>query len=227
MSLNERIQRSASNDAIAEHEHVQGHEPNTEFRREIKRFASFAAGFSCISITTGIFTTYGSALGWGGPRSIWTWPLVTIGQLLVALVFAALSSRIPIAGYSYQWISRLANPKLGWLVGWLSLTFLLLVVVTIDYALAQTVFPRLFNYVETPINAWIITAIIIILQMILILTSTLWSTRINNAAVVLLASIHLTLFAQRYMGARNDFCNTCHRPGNNSYKGDGFRYICA
>src|SRR5579875_2489306 len=112
-----------------------------EFRRELKRFASFAVGFSFISITTGIFTTYGSVLNWGGPRGIWTWPLVIVGQLLVALVFGALASRIPLAGYSYQWVSRLANPKIGWLVGWVSFTFLTIVVVSVDYAVAATVLP--------------------------------------------------------------------------------------
>ena len=37
-----------------------------EYKRELKRFASFAVVFSFISITTGIFTTYGSVLNWGG-----------------------------------------------------------------------------------------------------------------------------------------------------------------
>ena len=90
-----------------------------EYKRELKRFASFAVGFSFISITTGIFTTYGSVLISSGPLGILTWPLVIIGQLFVSLVFAALASRIPLAGYSYQWASRLANPKVGWLIGWI------------------------------------------------------------------------------------------------------------
>ena len=32
-----------------------------EFRRELKRFASFAVGFSVISVTTGVFTLYGTS----------------------------------------------------------------------------------------------------------------------------------------------------------------------
>ncbi len=155
----------------------------SEYRREIKRFASFAIGFSFISITTGIFTTYGSVLNWGGPLGIWTWPFVAVGQLFVALIFAALASRIPLAGYSYQWASRLTNPKLGWLIGWVSFMFLIVVTVSVDYAIAQTILPSLFNYTETPLNAWIITALIVLIQTLLILFSTVWSTRINNAAV--------------------------------------------
>ncbi|GAC1631646.1 MAG: amino acid permease [Ktedonobacteraceae bacterium] len=154
-----------------------------EFKRELKRFASFAVGFSFISITTGIFTTYQSVLGWGGPLGIWTWPIVVLGQLFVSLVFATLASRMPLAGYSYQWASRLANPIVGWLVGWVSFTFLIVVTVSVDYAIAQTVLPSLFGYTETSLNAWLATGLIIVMQMLLIIFSTLWSTRINNTAV--------------------------------------------
>jgi len=154
-----------------------------EFKRELKRFASFAIGFSFISITTGIFTTYGSVLGWGGPRGIWTWPLVILGQTFVALVFGALASRIPLAGYSYQWASRLANPKIGWLIGWVSFFFLVVDVVAVDYAVASTVLPSLFGYASTPGSAWLATAIVVVLQAILIVFSTHISTMINNAAV--------------------------------------------
>src|SRR5438270_8456900 len=52
-----------------------------EYKRELKRFASFAVGFSFISITTGIFTTYGSVLISSGPLGIWTSPLAIIGHV--------------------------------------------------------------------------------------------------------------------------------------------------
>ena len=136
-----------------------------------------------VSITTGIFTTYGFVLINSGPVGIWTWPLVIVGQLFVSLVFAALASRIPLAGYSYQWVSRLANPKVGWLIGWISFIFLLVDVVAVDYAVASTVLPSLFGYAEFTQNAWLATTIVILVQMLLIVFSTFWSTRINNAAV--------------------------------------------
>ncbi len=168
---------------ISEDQTLQRFGYRQEFKRELRRFASFAVGFSFISITTGIFTTYGAVLNWGGPLGIWTWPIVIIGQLLVALIFAALASRMPVAGYSYQWASRLANPKIGWLLGWVSFIFLIVDVVAVDYAVAATVIPSLFNYTETNQNAWLVTGIVIIIQMLLIILSTLWSARINNAAV--------------------------------------------
>ncbi len=177
MSLAENTQSNYAEQAVQKYGYRQ------EFRRELKRFASFAIGFSFISITTGIFTTYGSVLNSSGPLGIWTWPIVIVGQLFVSLVFAALASRIPLAGYSYQWTSRLANPKIGWLIGWISFTFLIVDVVAVDYAVAQTVIPSLLGYTETPKNAWLVTAIVVLLQALLIIFSTLWSTRINNTAV--------------------------------------------
>ena len=154
-----------------------------EFRRELKRFASFAIVFSFLSVTTGIFTTYGSLLNWGGPLGAWTWLISVLGQVVVALVFAALASRFPLAGYSYQWASRLATPMIGWFLGWVSFTFLTVSLVSVDYSLAQTVLPRLLNYPETAGNAWLITALVIVVQMALILFSTFWTSRINNIAV--------------------------------------------
>jgi amino acid transporter len=177
MSVAENPQGSYAEEALQKYGYRQ------EFRRELKRFASFAVGFSFISITTGIFTTYGSVLISSGPLGIWTWPLVIIGQLFVSLVFAALASRMPLAGYSYQWTSRLANPKVGWLIGWISFIFLIIDVVAVDYAVAATVVPSLFGYSGTPQNVWLVTAIVIIVQMLLIIFSTFLSTRINNVAV--------------------------------------------
>jgi amino acid transporter len=177
MSLTDNPQSSYAEDALQKYGYQQ------EYRRELKRFASFAIGFSFISITTGIFTTYGYVLVNSGPLGIWTWPLVIIGQLFVALVFATLASRMPLAGYSYQWVSRLANPKVGWLIGWVSFIFLVVDVVAVDYAVSATVLPSLFRYTETAQNAWLATTIVILVQMLLIVFSTYLSTRINNAAV--------------------------------------------
>jgi amino acid transporter len=177
MSLTDHPQGGFAEEALQKYGYQQ------EFRRELKRFAIFAVGFSFISITTGIFTTYGFVLANSGPLGIWTWPLVIVGQLFVSLVFAALASRMPLAGYSYQWVSRLANPKVGWLIGWVSFIFLIVDVVAVDYAVAATVLPKLFGYTESAQNAWLATAIVALLQMLLIVYSTFWSTRINNAAV--------------------------------------------
>ncbi|KQV07082.1 amino acid permease [Leifsonia sp. Root112D2] len=154
-----------------------------ELRRGTGRFASFAVAFAFVSIATGIFTTYGSVLNSSGPAGIWTWPIVVIGQLMVAFIFGSLAARIPVTGYAYQWMSRLANPVLGWIMGWISFTFLAIVVVAVDYTIASTVLPVLLSYQGSAANAWVITAFVIVLQALLVAFSTKWTERVNNFAV--------------------------------------------
>src|SRR5580704_17263508 len=99
-----------------------GYKP--ELRRSLKFFSMFAIAFSIISITTGIFLNYGFGLTNWGPASIWTWPIVGVGNLAIALVVAELGTRIPLAGYAYQWSARLGNPTYGWFVGFAGLLYM-------------------------------------------------------------------------------------------------------
>ena len=99
-----------------------------------------------------------AVLNSSGPVGIWTWPIAAVGQLAVAFVLGALAARIPVTGYHYQWMSRLANPVLGWILGWISFTFLAIVVVAVDYTIASTIFPVLLNYEGTATIAWLVTA---------------------------------------------------------------------
>jgi amino acid transporter len=154
-----------------------------QFVRSLRHFESFAVAFSFISITTGIFTTYGFALGVGGPRAIWTWVIVVAGQALVALVYGALAARVPLSGYSYQWASRLANVQIGWWLGWMSFAFLSIVTVSVDYGLVQVAFQPLIGEAFTPTSAALETLVVLALQAGLIIWSTRMTTRVNNAAV--------------------------------------------
>jgi amino acid transporter len=155
------------------------------FARTLRSFESFAFGFSFISITTGIFTTFGFVLNNAGPRGIWTWPVAVAGQTLVALVYAALAAKIPLSGYSYQWASRLANPRVGWWLGWLSFAFLSIVTVSVDYAFVQLAFQPLIGQAYTPVSAALWTLAVLAVQAGLIVWSTPITTRVNNVAVVI------------------------------------------
>ena len=154
-----------------------------QFARTLKNFESFAIAFSFISITTGIFTTYGFVLANAGPKGIWTWPIVILGQTLVAMIYAALAAKVPLAGYPYQWASRLAHPAVGWWYGWLSFAFLSIVTVSVDYAFVQVAFMPLVGITYAPGSAAVITLIVFAVQALLIAYSTRITTRINNTAV--------------------------------------------
>ncbi|QIZ38143.1 amino acid permease [Saccharopolyspora sp. ASAGF58] len=180
-----------------------------EMKRELGWYTSFAVAFGFVSIATGIFTAYGSVLNSSGPMGIWTWPVVVVGQLCVALIFGALAARIPVSGYAYQWISRLANPVLGWIMGWVSFTFLGVVVVAVDYTIAATILPVLFQYQGTNENAWAITAVVLLLQAILVALSTRATQRVNNVAVTIqligMVSLTVLLFVVGGVTGQLDF----------------------
>ncbi len=90
-----------------------------QLRRKIGGYGSFAAGFSFVSILTTVFQLFFFGFGFGGPAFFWTWPIVLVGQLLVALCFAELAARYPISGAIYQWATRLGGRLWGWTAGWL------------------------------------------------------------------------------------------------------------
>ncbi|MGW7006552.1 amino acid permease [Streptomyces sp. NPDC054933] len=90
-----------------------------ELERSLGSFSSFAAGFSYISIMTGVFQLFGFGFASGGPAFIWTWPLVFIGQGAVALCFAEVAGQFPLAGGVYQWSKNIARPATSWMSGWI------------------------------------------------------------------------------------------------------------
>jgi amino acid transporter len=92
-----------------------------ELRRSLGLFSSFATAFSYISPSTGIFTLFFLALGTAGGLMFWTWPIVALGQLFVALNFAELSSHYPIAGSVFQWTKYLSGRTYAWFTGWIYL----------------------------------------------------------------------------------------------------------
>lgn len=115
-----------------------------ELHRSLGRFASFAAGFSFISVLTTVFQFFAFGYSFGGPRFFWTWPAVLIGQLLVAACFAELAARYPLSGAVYQWSSRLGNAVLGWYAGWIMVIGQIVVVAAAALAL-QVVLPAVWS----------------------------------------------------------------------------------
>src|SRR6201997_1911002 len=84
-----------------------------ELRRTLGFLSNFAVAFSYISVSTGTFSLFYLGILAGGPAFFWTWPIVAIGQFIVALNFAELASHFPIAGSIYQWSKRLSGHSLG------------------------------------------------------------------------------------------------------------------
>src|ERR1700748_3002287 len=69
-----------------------------ELDRSLGAFSSFAAGFSYISILTGVFELFGFGFLNAGPAVWWSWLVVFGGQMCVALCFAAMAGAFPLGG---------------------------------------------------------------------------------------------------------------------------------
>ncbi|WP_194831846.1 amino acid permease [Nocardia sp. XZ_19_369] len=113
-------------------------------RRKLGRYASFAAGFSFVSILTTIFQFFGFGYSFGGAAFFWTWPMVFAGQFLVALNFAELAARYPISGCIYQWSRRLGGELVGWFAGWMMVIAQIVTAAAAAIAL-QVVLPSIWS----------------------------------------------------------------------------------
>src|SRR5438270_14076008 len=92
-----------------------------ELHRTLGSFSSFAAGYSYISILTGMFQTSYLGFYFAGPAFVWAWLFVMFGQMMVALQFAELSAHYPLAGSVYQWSKQVAGRAWAWNTGWMYL----------------------------------------------------------------------------------------------------------
>ncbi len=165
-----------------------------QLHRSLGKFASFAAGFSFVSILTTIFQLFGLGFGFAGPAFFWTWPVVFVGQFMVALCFAELAARYPISGAIYQWSRRMAGEVIGWFAGW----FMILAQIVTASAAAialQVVLPNVWDGFQVIGDDPTLTSpsgaanAVLLGSVLLVLTTTIncigvnWMSRINNIGV--------------------------------------------
>jgi amino acid transporter len=175
-----------------------GYQP--QLRRSMGKFSTFAISFSLMSVTTGIFANYAFGLGQAGPSFIWTWPVVAVGNVLIALVLAHLSTHVPLAGYAYQWPARMVSRGYGWFPGWLGLVAWLTGTPGVAYALAQYFAP--YVGLGSSVGTIVIVTIVILLSwMVIHLVGLKLAAVINNASVIteiagsLLVGVGLLIYA--------------------------------
>lgn len=104
-----------------------------ELKRSLSMWSVFALGFATISPVVGIYAVIQLGFVFSGPAWIWAVAIAFVGQLFVAIVYAQLSSQFPMTGGVYQWVRRLAGPKLGWMTGWVYLAAAIASLSTVAY----------------------------------------------------------------------------------------------
>ena len=85
-----------------------------ELDRSLGSFSAFAAGFSYISILTGVTALFGFGYLNAGPGVWWTWPVVVVGQILVALCFMELAGAVSDRGLGLPMVEadrRAGSPR--------------------------------------------------------------------------------------------------------------------
>nr|HET6901676.1 amino acid permease [Ktedonobacteraceae bacterium] len=158
-----------------------------ELQRTLGFLSNFAVAFSYISVSTGTFSLFALGLAAGGPAFFWTWPIVAVGQFLVALNFAELASHFPIAGSIYQWSKRLSSPTLGWFTGWIYFFAGVLTVTAVSVTIPiplLAIFPTIPATIIGIPSATFIALIAIIVCTIINVAGVRLVSIINNVGVV-------------------------------------------
>jgi urea carboxylase system permease len=169
-----------------------------ELDRSLGSFSSFAAGFSYISILTGVFELFGFGFLNAGPAVWWSWLVVFAGQMAVALCFAELAGQFPLAGSVYQWSKRIGTDFVSWMTGWILIIGSIVTVAAVAVAW-QVVLPQAnssFQFIGgsadvgsylTPDgakNALILGAILVVFATIINMLGVKVMARINNIGVI-------------------------------------------
>ncbi len=158
-----------------------------ELRRTLGFLSNFAVAFSYISVSTGTFSLFYLGILAGGPAFFWTWFIVAIGQFIIALNFAELSSHFPIAGSIYQWSKRLSGFTLGWFTGWFYFFAGVLTITAVAFTVPiplLAIFPGIPATILGMPNAVFIALVSIVVGTIINIAGVRLMSIINNIGVV-------------------------------------------
>ena len=88
-----------------------------ELRRELGLWQAVAIGVGG-TVGGGIFVLVGAAAGLAGPAALLAFPLAFGASLLIALPYAELACRVPLAGGGYAFARQVLGRDWGFLMGW-------------------------------------------------------------------------------------------------------------
>ncbi|KHL17073.1 amino acid transporter [Mumia flava] len=171
----------------AAHLHALGYE--SDFRRDMSPWANFSLGFTYLSPVVGVYTLFAFALATGGPPMIWSFVIVGLGQLMVALVFSEVVAQYPVAGGVYPWARRLWGRRYAWMTGWVYMVALLVTIASVVYG-AGPYIAATFGF-DASVNTTILCALGLLLL----------ATLINLMGTRVLATAAMIGFTAEILGA--------------------------
>ncbi|MCL2483196.1 MAG: APC family permease, partial [Propionibacteriaceae bacterium] len=138
----------------------------SEFRREMGLWGNISLGFTYLSPVVGVYTLFATSAATGGPPVVWAFPIVAVGQLMVALIFGEVVSQYPVAGGVYPWARRLWGRKWAWMTGWIYMFALFTSIAGIAYG-AGPFLSALFG-LDSTVNVMIVTGLVLLAAVTLI-----------------------------------------------------------
>jgi len=130
------------------------HDEVVEEHRLSKGFtfrSAFALAFADISPIVALYAIFTLGLFSAGPAFFWAFPIVLIGQLLVAAVFGELASRWPYAGSVYQWARHVQGTRWGWFAAWAYMWGLTIALSALSYGAAGFLL-EIFDVTAMPVR---------------------------------------------------------------------------
>lgn len=155
-----------------------------QLKRALGPVAIFGIAVSFMSITVSVYASYGVGLAALGPAFVFTWPVVLLGQLFVALIIAELGSRMPIAGYSYQWGARLVSTGYGWLIAIVAFAYLISSAATIAYEVVAPIVETMFGLPPTGSTTLALALATLAFTVVVNVVGVRLFARFNSVAVV-------------------------------------------
>jgi urea carboxylase system permease len=193
------VESPTPSNRVADTDELAGFGYKQELDRTLGSFSSFAAGFSYISILTGVFQLFGFGFLNAGPAVWWSWLIVFAGQMAVALCFAELAGQFPLAGSVYQWSKRIGTDFISWMTGWILIIGSIVTVAAVAVAW-QVVLPQVttklqfvgsaadagsYSTADGAKNALILGAILVVFATIINMLGVKVMARINNFGVII------------------------------------------
>ena len=168
--------------------------------RAVTPFASFCVGFAVISATTAVFAGFGFGVSTAGPAFVWTVPVVVAVFAIWAVIAADLAVKLPLAGYAYQWTSRLVHPSLGWFTGYLGLIGFISGFTGVAYTFS-IYFAGLVGWDATTPELVGATAVVLLICALINVYGVRLATAVNNVGVVLeiFLTVGITAFVLIYV----------------------------
>ena len=168
-----------------------------ELDRSLGLFSSFAAGFSYISIMTGVFELFFFGFFSGGPAFIWTWPAVFVGPVPGRALLRRARRAVPAGRSVYQWSKQIARPFTSFFGGWILTvgSIVTLAAVAVAYQIVRRRSRRRsrssaakadVGLVATPggaKNALLLAAVLVVFTTIINMVGVKIMARINNFGV--------------------------------------------